>query len=341
MQEQLTAEMLGLPQELFDAVKNVVIDTRSTGGYTVKAVMQRISAAEWTKRQNEYKAALLAARLAKQPTTNIPRPTAYELVNVWTPVRKSEPHGVLLLNWVHDLIHAMGYEYKGRKANGDFILEYSTTDWYDANGKWYSDFTDTYRISFAGDMCYVYQNDTQNEQVYSVNGELKIFDRETISAQSRVDIEQVNAHEQDYWIGKVRNPQTHLCSIFPRWSEDGSEFATYINGIRHDLAPKLSTLINEAGQKYSDYDVNMAALNSCEVPADHKDAESMGNFGECLDAWFETEEEAKSFTFLYDLTKPVAVKSFSVEFSAANGTPNGHYNRFSAYFDLKSNQVIQ
>lgn len=341
MQEQLTAEMLGLPQELFDAVKNVVIDTRSTGGYTVKAVMQRISAAEWTKRQNEYKAALLAARLAKQPTTNIPRPTAYEVVNVWTPVRKSEPHGVLLLNWVHDLIHAMDYVYKGKNDNGEFVLEYTADEWLDGNGKQYTNFVDTYRIGFGSDFVYVFQNDNQNEQVYSVNGELKVFNRETIAAQSGQPLEKVNEIEQDFWVGKVRNPQTHLCSIFPRWSDDGSEFATYINGIRHDLAPKLSTLTNEARQKYADYDVNMAALNSCEVPADHKDAESMGNFGECLDAWFETENDAKLFTFDYDLSKPVAVKVFAVEFSAANGTPNGHYNRFHAYFDLKENKVIQ
>ena len=334
--------MLGLPHELFDAVKHVVIDTRSTGGYTVKKVNQRISAAEWSKRQADYKAALLAARLAGKPTSSVPRPSAYELVNIWMPVRKSEPHGVLLLNWVHDMIHAMGYEYKGMNNNGSFVLEYTTTNWFDANGKWYSDFVDTFSITInsTGD-CYVYQNDNQNEQVYSINGVLTVVDRETIAAESKTSVEKVNLYEQDFWSGKVRDPQTHLCSIFPRWSEDGSEFATYINGIRHDIAPKVSALVNEAGQKYSDYDVNMAALNSCEVPADHKDAESMGNFGECADAWFETEEEAKSFTFQYDLSKPVAVKSFSVEFSAANGTPNGHYNRFSAYYDLKENKVIQ
>jgi hypothetical protein len=343
MNQQLTAEMLQLPQEVFDAVKNVVLTTRSTGGYSVKPRYERVSAAEWSKRQADYKAALLAARLSGKPTSSVPRPSAYEWKNYWTPTRKSEPFGMLLLNYVHDLVHSMGFEYKGKDADDKFVFEYTADTWLDANGREYTNFVDTIKIyKNNANTWYVEQTDNQNEQLYEVQGIWTVFSREQISQQSGWPIETVNSNELDYMYGTERDPSTHLCSIFPRWSEDGTEFGTYLNCKLANSDLKLSSLINEAGGRYGDYDIRMAALNSCEVPVDHKDAESTGNFGECFGQWFETEEDAKSFTFDYDFSKPVAVKSFSVEWARpGTGQVNGHYNRYSAYFDLKSNKVVQ
>ncbi|NCX94119.1 MAG: hypothetical protein EBX40_05545 [Gammaproteobacteria bacterium] len=335
--------MLQLPQELFDAVKNVVLTTRSTGGYSVKPRYERVSAAEWSNRQKAYKDALLAARLAGQPITSIPRPSAYEWTNYWTPFRKSEPFGMLLLNYVHDIVHSMGFEYKGKDENGKFVFEYFAESWLDGNGREYTNFVDTIRIyKNAASTWFVEQFDNQTEQLYEVQGIWTIFSRDHIAQQAGVSVDTVNTNELDYMYGTERDPSTFLCSIFPRWSEDGTDFGTYINCQLANSDVKLSSLINEAGGRYGDYDIRMAALNSCEVPADHKDAESIGNFGECYGKWYETEEEAKAFTFDYDISKPVAVKSFSIEWARpGTGAVNGHYNRYSAYFDLKSNKVVQ
>jgi len=353
MNEQLTAAMLDLPQELFDAVQHVVIHTKRTGGYAIDSKWERKKNAQIAQEQAAFKVALAEARRLKQP---LPKPpTQYEWKHYFTPTQKTEGFGMHLLNYVHDMIHKFKYEYLG-VVNGEHKFHKFHGDFLAADKQVYKDF-DSYIYLLKNGTTWMVRTENELPQLmFEVpddankvslgNGrfytpkKLQAFTIETIADSVGWSIGETVAHDVDYCLGKEQNPDTHLTSFFPRWSDDGTEFATYLSGKRHDLV-NINSLVNEAGQVWSDYDINMAAINSCDVPADHKDAESKGNLGECADAWFETEAEAAAFSFEYDLDKEWAVKQFAVEISAANGTPNGHYPRQVAWFNLKTGKVMQ
>ena len=356
MNPTLTAEMLGLPQGLFDAVKNLVSTTMHTGGFNLETRKVRKSDAEIKALNDQYKIDLRKARANKTALPTIP--SFYEFKHFFTRVSTDVEHGVLMLNHIHDLIFEFGYEYSG-VINGKHTFYKFFPVFEAGDKKVYLDFDSYFYLYQRADGKWIFTSENEMDKiVYLVpdeaatyklpSGQLHTpfkqqqFTYEQIAESMQKTVEYVKEWDFDYILCEERNPKTHLTSIFPRWSDDGSEFATYINGIRHDLAPAVNTLVNEANQKYSDYDINMAALNVCEVPADHKDAESMGNFGECKDQWFENEEEAKVFTFNYDLDREVAVKSFAVEWARpGTGMTNGHYNRVHAYYDLKGGRVVQ
>ena len=64
MREQLNAQMIGIPTEVFDALKHVVAHTKITGSYTAAKQLVRVSAAEQKTINDKYKADLRAAAFA-------------------------------------------------------------------------------------------------------------------------------------------------------------------------------------------------------------------------------------------------------------------------------------
>jgi len=353
MQEFLTAEMLNLPQVLFDTFKNVVVTTKHTGGFTIKSTNTKKPAALLALESKAYKEALALSR-----KNGTPRPTPvsqYYYVHKFTPTSKDEQYGMLLLNYIYDLIHSFKYTYEGEidgkhtfhKFHGDFLAAdknvYKDYDsWVKiskgADDKWFIEKTNELPV-----LMFPVPDEANKTQIgpntFLIPNKAQAFTYEQIAFSIGWTVEQTIAHDFDYEFGEEKDPSKYLTSMFPVWASDGNDFTTYISGQRYDLID-FKLLLAENGKKYADYDINMAALNDCSIPVDHKDADSTGNFGECADAWYETEEEAKAFTFDYDLNKAFAVKQFAIEVSSPNGMPNGHYPRYVAWFDLKNNKVV-
>jgi hypothetical protein len=360
MNSILTAEMLEMPQELFDVAKNLVTTKKHTGYFKASTKAEPMPDKEWRALNDQYKIDLANWRreVKVNPSAKKPAiPNRYRDVTRFTALSKDEPFGALLLNWLHDLIHQGKFEYKGF-VDGKYTLHKKFATFDPGDGNIYEDFDAYFYVhqvngnwvfsSYNEIKNFVYEVPDNDKKVQIAPGrfyipyKLQQFTAEEIAASLGWTVEKVWNHDFDYFECELRDPANYLTSIFPRWSEDGTEFGTYINCQLANSDLKLSSLINEAGGRYGDYDIVMSARNSCEVPADHKDAESTGNFGECFAKWYETEEEAKEFTFDYDFEKPSAVKAFSVEWARpGTGQVNGHYNRYSAYFDLKTNKVVQ
>lgn len=340
MNENLTAEMVGLPTELFNDLKNVVATTQRVGTYLVRKVLKRVTPAEQKALNDKYKADLRAAALAGRPRSSVPVPSFYYFTHEFTPTTKDSPFGMYVLNFLHDRIHTFGYVYNG-VINGKHNLTLERENWLDADGNVYPNFTSTLEIWKDGSQWKIQDTNSIPVQYYDVNGIWTPFTKQQIADMMKVNLSVVEAQEADYWICEERNPSTHITSVFPVF-ESATDFTTYISGKRADLVTVGNMIANTGMKTLKDYDIEMIAYNDCPVPAQQaSDAASMGDGGECKAQWFETEAEAKSFKYDFDLNKSHAVLGFCIEVSAANGTPNGHYERFHAYFDLKNNRVMQ
>jgi hypothetical protein len=340
MTEQLTAQMIGVPTEVFDALKNVVAHTKITGSYTAAKQLVRVSAAEQKVINDKYKADLRAAAFAGKPRSSVPVPTFYRFVTKFTPTQRTERFGVYLLNYVHDAIWQYGFEYKGM-IGSEFLFTKFYENYTASDMVVYENIEITVKIFNQDGKWIVMQSDNVPVQYYSVNGELTPFTKEQIAGHLNATVETVEAQEADYWVCEERDPSTYITSIFPV-IESPTDFSAYINGMRADLVDFKNMISNTGVKSFKDYDIEMIAYNDCPVPAQQiSDAASMGDGGECKAQWFETETEAKSFVYDFDLTKENAVLGFHIEVSAPNGTPNGHYERFHSYLNLKTGKVMQ
>jgi len=351
---ELTAQMLGLPQELFDGVKNLVTTTDHTGGFTAKSTYTKLPASEWKVIQDKYKLDLKEARSKGLPLPKVP--SQYYWKTSFVQSSSDKPFGTYVLNYVHDMIWEFGYEYEGFQ-NGKYTLHKFHGDYLAADGNVYSNF-DSYFYIYQLDGKWVIGGDNElPKHIYAVpdpantvtlaNGtkhtpnKLVQYTKEEVAASLGWTVAQLDKFDLDYKVCEVRNPSTHITSMFPRYSSDGSQIFTYISGKRSDLV-NFKGLISSNGKTLSDYDIEIIALNDCPIPeVKSSDTDWTGNFGECLSRWYETEQEAAAFTYQYDYSKDFAVQVFAIEISSSNGSPNGHYDRWHCYYDKKNGRVMQ
>jgi len=355
MNQILTAQQLGIPESLFNDFKNVVAVTKKTGGFKTTVRSERRSVSEIAALQAQFKLDRMAALAKGLPVSSVKAPSFYKYVTYIQPGTSTVQYGMYLLNYIHDLIWENGYTYEGKVSN-KHTFHCKDDSFLAADGNVYEDFDQYVTITKENGKWIIEQTNelpVRMLQVPDVANKVQIgpneyhipmmevqFSVAEIAANLKWTEDQVIAWDRDFILCEERDPSKYVTSIFPRFSDNGLEFGTYISGTLGG-SELLKGKVSNNGKPISDYDIEFMALNNCAQPDIVLDAESQGNFGECADAWYENEEDAKLFSFDFDLNQPVAVTVFAVEVSAPNGTPNGHYERWHAYYDHKNNRVMQ
>ena len=351
--QDLTASMIGVPQTLFDATKNLVMETQHTGGFIAENKYVKMSAAEWKPINDKYKADLRSSKINGTPRPAVP--SRYYWKTSFKPTSTDERFGAYALNYVHDMIWEFGYQYEGLIAGKHTLHRFSPL-YQAADGNLYSDFDiyvyissnadGSWHISSTNELPkYIFEVPDPANTVKLPNGSFHTpmkkvqFTEQQIATSLGWTVKQVQDWDYDYRKAIQRDPSKYITSVFPRFSSDGQTLTTYISGKSHKNVI-LSSLISNNGKPIN-YSIEMMALNNCSRPSTAVDAESEGNFGECKDQWYNTEAEAETFSYDFDYTRNDAVTVFAVEIASPSGFTNGHYERWHAYYNHKLGRPIQ
>lgn len=252
----LTPDVVGLPQEVIDALKNATFDYKTIGTFSMKATIRAMTDAEKKPLQDKYRADLLAKRKAGmsviESQLSTPRPEMRTIDFKLVHTRKEESVGFPALNYVRDLVHGFGWTYLGKAFNESnqrvFLFE---TGWqpFVYEGVQYEGREQKLTITEVkpGSWAYVFKNITNawtfKDLVGLEDGKIVTKDytftpeqlAEMWGKQNNrpVPVSEIREMDSDYHMMTDKDPSTNLCSIFPvveRIDQDNYTFDVIVNG---------------------------------------------------------------------------------------------------------------
>ena len=307
----LTAQMINLPEELFEAMKGKVFKTRTVRQVTfTEGVVQAFNYHPTTgRRVAPFTRVQVKARLS-------------------TPVTRTL--GEYGLNAIHALIHEHNFEYQGQAETGEHLFFKDEVN-FTLNNQ-------TYHIPSAMKMLTITDTGATLETMsdptqYTFKG--KSYTEEEVAALCGLTEAQFNQEIYDRWNAINQDQSTHITSTFAivREVDGGHVTDLYVNEDAIDPATY--------GQKFTHYGkktgvkLNYVMYNSCTPEnADASAGYEKGNMGTC--AIVKGHAFTAPVAYAFDLTREYAV----LEARVCEQPETGKEYRTHGYFDINTNQSI-
>ena len=263
--QELTAEFLGMPQEVFNASNNVVFNQRTFRLAEIVPTTTR------TVRNG----------VTTTTTGDIIRWNTKNSVLAGSAASKVGIYGIHL---IHDYIHSYGLTYSGQNDTSLVFTNSNQEAYLSVNGN---------KVRFTVITHHEKYTSVRNDPKNPSRKTFIHFTRQQVDSLSKkyfkFDILELEKRCAYVFTGEYKNPQTHLTSFFP-WAivENGKVInKTLING-KPAGQINLSTLINANGRTGFSYMVRWNLLNECEVTATSNLIAGEGNMGQCGNSdWLE------------------------------------------------------
>ena len=310
---EFNKESTGIPPEMWDELKNFVIDRRTV---------------------NDLK---LDRKLVKE-TLKVPNPrwagryltqTKYVWKDGFMPSTTYVGTPSYLLNLVSMYINDYGYVVTGQDESGHWQLYRSEISWQLPDGTTHTESEKL--VTIVRDGASVMFDDFENKNQWTfnwvVNGKTTVleYDVAEIAEIMGVNEDTVLQMQNDYFDGEIKDSETHITNIFPHLEFDGDILrGTFFVNEKEWNTFNYSQLRTCYGTSQGDFRTTWTLYNGCERPEYAIDADSTGNFGECWKSAYMSKENLYAFevdinSFVdVDYSKPARVK-FTVHFLPLTG----------------------
>jgi len=334
---QLTANDIGLPEDVFNSLKNVVF----TQEYVPAAI-------ELTKLET------------KKVSGGVPTTTKEVVIReARRPVASTVQAGVYALNLVSNFVHEFGYETIAPHDSGYVFTDTGDgmrLNVWNKSGKWYS-------RQLRPDLGFMLTDPYTRVARYYTEAELlqmKFFAKGATKprAITRAELEQYSSRRR---IGQEYNPSTHVTSLFAtidKVSANSYRGTIYINGNAVTTSATLPLITSYGSTGIKVGAIRWRYLNEC-VPGDGGQMSTTnvmgslyyeyGNFGTCDGASFSTVDSNSLTTtvesgtsFDYDSTTRTVTynsnKNMAIWFSYETQIANGKNEGADAYWSVTDNR---
>ena len=295
---QFKPELTGIPAEMWNEIQDCVI------------------------KQHVKNDLVLSRRkipiVSKTPSKVVPgkfiTTVRYEWADFFTPKTNATGVTINMIQQVINYVCEHGYEVKGKNEDGSWVLEREERHW-EFNGQNYMTPFASIIINKEAQGCVF--DDVEAHEAWKfksvtngVTTELT-YTVEQIAASMGKTVAQVIALQNDYFVGSVVDLDKCMGSLLLATEMDNNDVNVelFVNGKPWTEIENVRSLVNSTDQPLGEWSLKYRLLNECPVPADHKDAESMGNFGECAKSGYLNSRDANSFN-VKAIGEPGAEPSF-------------------------------
>lgn len=263
--QDFNAQLLGMPQEVFNASNNVVFSSRT---FRLAEIVPTSS----TTVRNGVRTTVKGDAIVWNTKNSVLAGSAASKVGIY---------GVHL---IHDYIHSYGLEYKGANDTSLVFESRNQKAYLAVNGNKVRFTVITHHDQYTS-----VRNDPKNPSkkifVHFTRAQVDSLSKKYF----RFDILELERRCAWVFTGEFKNPETHLTSFFPWATVEGGKVInkTFVNG-KPVQQLNLSNLITANGRTGFSYSVRWNLLNECEVTSTSNLIAGEGNMGQCANSdWLE------------------------------------------------------